>query len=284
MAASAPVSPRVTQANRLPILGSKHTSNPNLAMRKPQVLKPTKSNKPLHSGGTKSLISVRIADYIEKEIADGRYLVGQRLPSQAMLCSRFKASVTAVREALRQLNARGLIHTSRGAGSFLAERSLLPLQHSLLHYARLASSVHDYSELMELRLMLETTCVQKVAVHASPALLGVLQRCLSAMAKSPRKSSIFSKADTDFHVAIVAAAENSLVKTIHEALQPMMLHFMLRTYRTPEQFKRNYREHHRIYQAILAGDAARAGSEMIAHLTYGKRNNEALLSLDADTA
>jgi GntR family transcriptional repressor for pyruvate dehydrogenase complex len=246
-------------------------------MRKLQGPKPRVLSKP---GRSKSLISETIANCLEREIADGQYTVGQRLPSQAMLCRRFKASVTAVREALRQLNARGMIQTSRGAGSFLAERSLLPLHQSLLHYASLASSVHDYSELMELRLILETTCAQKVAVRPPPPLLGVLRRCLSVMEKYPRNRSTFSRADTDFHVAIVVAAENSLVKAIHEALQPMMLHFMKRTYRSAEQFQRNYAEHCRIYQAILGGDAARAGAEMSAHLTYGKRNNEALLSMD----
>jgi DNA-binding FadR family transcriptional regulator len=247
-------------------------------MRKPQSLKPRKSSK---AAKHKSLISETIANCLEREIADGIYIVGQRLPSQAMLCRRFKASVTAVREALRQLNARGLIQTSRGAGSFLAPRSLLPLHHSLRHYASLASSVHDYAELMELRLILETTCVQKVAAHPPPTLLGVLRQCLSVMKKHPRNASTFSQADTDFHVAIVAAAENSLVKAIHEALQPMMFYFMNRTYRTADQFKQNYAEHHRICQAILAGDAVRAGAEMNAHLTYSKRNNEALLSSDA---
>lgn len=227
-----------------------------------------------------SVISTHIADRVEKEIIQGRFVVGQRLPSQSMLCRRFKASVTTVREALGQLQARGLIHTSRGAGSFVSERSLLPLHQSLLHYAHLARKVSDYSELMELRLMLEIVSVQKVAANPSAALVDTLQECLRVMKKAPRRINIFSKADTDFHVAIVAGTENSLLKAIHDALRPMMNHFMIKTYQSGGQFERNYREHQRIYQAILAGDSARATSEMSAHLIYSKRNNEALLSRD----
>jgi GntR family transcriptional regulator, transcriptional repressor for pyruvate dehydrogenase complex len=244
----------------------------------------TDRKKMARAHGDTTLISIQIADCLEMEIQQGQYVVGERLPSQAMLCARFGASVTAVREALRQLHARGLIRTSRGAGSFLAERSLQPLQDSLRHYIRLAKSVHDYSELMELRLMIETSSIQKVALRPPPALLATLQGCLSVMQKAPRQAATFSRADTDFHVAIVAASENSLAKAIHETLHSMMLYFMEKTYRVPEQFERNYAEHSRIYQAILSGDATRAASEMSAHLTYSKRNNEALLSLDEQTS
>jgi GntR family transcriptional repressor for pyruvate dehydrogenase complex len=226
------------------------------------------------------LVSAEIADCLEKEILKGTFTVGQRLPSQAQLCQRFCVSVTAVREALHQLNARGLIRTPRGAGSFLAERSLIPLYGSLLHYARLASKVQDYSELMELRLMLETVCVEKVAASASPELTGVLQQCLAVMKRSPHDAAAFSRADTDFHSAIIGAVGNSLISTIHDALKPTIHYFMLRTYRDRAQFKRNCLEHQQIFDAILSGDSQRAGAEMRAHLAFGKRSNEALLLRD----
>ena len=57
-----------------------------------------------------------IASNLQDNILSGHYVPGDRLPSEADLCTHFKVSRPTLREALGRLNARGLIVARRGAG------------------------------------------------------------------------------------------------------------------------------------------------------------------------
>ena len=70
-----------------------------------------------------------------------------------------------MREAIHLLKAKDILYTVNGVGSFIAERSVDPLKRLMLHYISGAQEAHDYSELMELRLAIETTCAEKIAEH-----------------------------------------------------------------------------------------------------------------------
>lgn len=63
-----------------------------------------------------------IAGTIEAEIARGHYAPGDRLPTEAELAARFGVNRHTVRHALADLAARGLTHSRRGAGVFVAAR------------------------------------------------------------------------------------------------------------------------------------------------------------------
>lgn len=59
----------------------------------------------------------QILDILRKRIFAGTYAVGETLPSEADLCREFDASRFTVREALRRLQADGLVARQQGAGS-----------------------------------------------------------------------------------------------------------------------------------------------------------------------
>lgn len=61
-----------------------------------------------------------IAEILSDEIAQGHYACGARLPTEADLATRFGVNRHTVRHALRALAERGLTHSRRGAGVFVA--------------------------------------------------------------------------------------------------------------------------------------------------------------------
>lgn len=63
----------------------------------------------------------QIAAMLEGEIARGGKCAGERLPTEAMLTSRFGVNRHTVRRALEDLEARGLIRVEQGRGAFVAE-------------------------------------------------------------------------------------------------------------------------------------------------------------------
>lgn len=68
-------------------------------------------------------LDLKIADILQKEIKE-KYREGERLPSEASLCSRFKASRYMVRKALSRLVQMGLINSRQGVGYFVAGKPL----------------------------------------------------------------------------------------------------------------------------------------------------------------
>lgn len=61
-----------------------------------------------------------IADALRSDLADGRYKVGDKLPTEAALAGRFGVNRHTVRHGLAALVEDGLIRTRRGAGAFVS--------------------------------------------------------------------------------------------------------------------------------------------------------------------
>jgi GntR family transcriptional regulator len=63
----------------------------------------------------------QLAEMIEQEILHERWSTGERLPSEAEICTHFRLSRTTVRQALDRLEQGGLIRREKGRGSFVTE-------------------------------------------------------------------------------------------------------------------------------------------------------------------
>ncbi len=79
----------------------------------------------------------QVAQRLQKQIAQGIYPPGSRLPSEASLCTQFAVSRITVRAALEQLAAVALVRRVRGKGTFVAPT---PVEHELI---RLTDFVED---------------------------------------------------------------------------------------------------------------------------------------------
>lgn len=139
--------------------------------------------------------------------------------------------------------------------------------------------MHDYSELMELRLAIETTCAEKIAACNMPEALKSLHTFLRIMEMSFDDIKAFSDADFAFHAVIVEFSGNSIIKAIYSSLGPTMRRFMDLTCSNGQDIERNCKEHRRIYEAISSGKVEKASQALRDHLLYARHHHE-LLVLD----
>src|SRR6267154_569507 len=72
------------------------------------------------SGAQDSLLYSRVETVLASEIADGDLKVGDQLPTEDSLISRFGVSRITVRRAIQNLVSRGLVEIHRGKGTFVA--------------------------------------------------------------------------------------------------------------------------------------------------------------------
>ena len=212
-----------------------------------------------------------ILHQMKEAIAAGTLRAGSRLPSERDLAVQFGVSRASVREALRVLEALGLVGTRRGAdnGAVLlsepgnAFTTVLDLLVALRHV--------PLADVVEFRVMLETNAVRRLASHHS-ADLETLRSLLDRMADPSLDQASFHQLDASFHVTLVRSAGNRLVNLVETAadstLRALVADVALVANDWSAVRPRLMAEHQAIYDAVAAADPALAEERTAEHIRF----------------
>lgn len=156
--------------------------------------------------------------YLEQGILDGKYSRGSQLPPERILAAQLGVGRGAVREAIRVLQAQGIVvsETGPGNGTRIQTAPVGALGRMLrLHIALGAMS---FSDLTETRVALERVAAT-VAARTGEA--EPLARAEHLIELSVERTSIeeFNDLDTQFHVAIAEAGRNRLIHDLSVAIR-----------------------------------------------------------------
>ncbi len=210
--------------------------------------------------------------HIEDQIATGTLKAGDRLPAERDLAAALGASRSAVREAIRILEAMGTVVQGTGSGpdsgTVLSAVPGAALTHLISLHVMLASI--DTTDVVRARIALERESTRLAAKHARPQDHAVLAEHLAAMAAPGIGVAEFNDLDTAFHLAIAEAGGNVLVAELTTALRTAMRPTLLRALQAvadfPSMAARLTGEHQAIHDAILAGDGDLAAARVEAHI------------------
>ncbi|WP_269466464.1 FadR/GntR family transcriptional regulator [Cupriavidus sp. USMAHM13] len=209
-----------------------------------------------------------IARRLSQAIQAGEFAVGDRLPSERLLCEQFSVSRAVVREALSQLKSEGLVESKAGSGVFVIERS----QRQAFRMQDVAiDEKHSLSMVMELLVTIEVAATRFAAMRRTPEDLKRIRRALVGMEYEIANDRLGDDEDFAFHQAIVDATHNPHFRALSEHLE----HGARRLIRQARSNTKSrhadlveavQEEHKRIYDAIVAGDAERAAEAAESHL------------------
>jgi len=155
-------------------------------------------------------------------VRSGELAPGARLPSERTLAAEFGVNRLVVREALRLLEAKGLVATRPGEGSFVLGtdpgRDLRATVAALLDRDRLDPVVVD--ELLLMRRFLEIALVKMAARTATAALLTELDADLELFARgvAAHDPDTVAAADESYHRHIAAASGSKVLSRLVEVL------------------------------------------------------------------
>lgn len=166
--------------------------------------------------GNRENVTSRIVAYIRRNIHDGTWAVGDKLPSEHEMCKLLGASRTSVRSALQQYISLGILQSEHGKGTFLisSDLSVFGEEKTEEMSASSAVTIQDMKHLLQFRSLLEPEVCRQVAPTASPELVARLEELLEIMKASVGSSHDFVKADMDFHMAICEAFQNPVVTDV----------------------------------------------------------------------
>lgn len=221
-----------------------------------------------------------IAEQLESYIMSEKLQPGERLPTERDLAQMFGVSRTTVRQALAALEAKGLIESHIGSGTFArrhsAEFAVARLAH-MLDRARVR-----LTEALEARTLLEPQVTRLAAKRAQPADLEEIRVHLQAMEQAHDDSAAWLKHDAAFHRAIAHAARNPIVLTILEVLQSSVQETRGLSLSNPQGLATHNADHRRIFNALQAGDQAGAAAAMSDHLRHVRDLAATVLDQQAD--
>ncbi len=217
-------------------------------------------------------ISQEISYRLERLILDGGLAPGQKIPSERQLATRLGVSRAILREALHELQGRGVIETHHGKGSFVAsivpstadldDRS--PLMHLFAGHPR---TLYD---LLEVREQLEGQAAMLAAQRATSMDRHRITKAFRVLENTDPMSN--AKPDHGFHQAIVEASHNPILVHVLNGLKNMMLltvQASVANLNPREEMRHSImRQHKQIYQAIMAGKPAAARKAAIAHVRF----------------
>ena len=214
----------------------------------------------------------QIVQQIEESIRKGELCEGSQLPAERDLAKQFGVSRTAVREAIKALQEKGLVDAFPGRGTFVTNGTPNSMRRSLDRIVKM-DEPDGWDYLVEIREILEPEIAALAAVRATDQDLTTMREALDVMDSSGRDSEAFIEADLDFHLALAEAAANPIVLSLIDSIVGLLREQRLLIFQIAGGPERGQHHHRRILEAIERHDPQGARAAMQAHLSQVREDS-----------
>jgi GntR family transcriptional repressor for pyruvate dehydrogenase complex len=210
-----------------------------------------------------------VADHIRELIIAGTVKVGERLPSEAELCSQLGVSRSTLREALRILSSQKVIRTKRGVGGGTIVAAMTHgdvsemLGNNLDMLAR--SEGCTVAELVEARELIEVPAARLAALRRSDEQLAKLRKSIPSTLANVNPRRIF-EVNHIFHEIVLEMAGNRLLNVLTQPIFTVLSTRFLRDRATMSFWKEVMAQHALIADRIQARDGEGAAMQMMEHV------------------
>ncbi|WP_420004132.1 FadR/GntR family transcriptional regulator [Arenibacterium sp. LLYu02] len=224
-------------------------------------------------------LSVAVVRQIEKLILRGILRPGERLPAERELSERLGVSRPSLRDALAELQERGLLATRAGSGVFVADVLGSAFSPALIQlFASDDEAVFDY---LTFRRDLEGLAAERAAIFGSDADLAVINEIFRKMeeAGDPAHSDQAAELDAQFHSAILEASHNvvllHMMRSMFDLLRKGVFYNRRIMFGQHTTFEALLGQHRAINAALQARNPKAARAAVEEHLDYVKLALEA---------
>jgi len=208
-----------------------------------------------------------VMERLRESIERGDLSSGDRLPTEPELVSQLGVSRTVLREAIKRLQAIGLVCIKRGVGTYVADRDNLRNSVRLMRSA-MGLSAAELLHFVELREAIEAHAARRAATLAGEQDVAELDSLCAQMEdqREDQRDQQAIQTDMRFHLRMVAVSGNKLMLSVLEILQEFILEGMRRTTPLPQQWPLSRRIHMALVDAIRTHDPDAAQNAIYDHM------------------
>lgn len=209
----------------------------------------------------------RVVDELGRRIVDGAWQPGDPLPVEDVLAAGIGVSRGVLREAVKSLVAKGMLHVRPRTGT-----RVLPPEHwnhldpDVLRWKQAGDAAALLRDTGELRRIVEPEAARLAAERAAPGAVRALYDALAAMeaaATEPERGG-YVEADIAFHRALLDAGGNRLLGSLGRAVEIALEHSFAISTQTPGAAEASLPGHRAIVEAVEARDPAAAAAAVLA--------------------
>ncbi|MCD2493479.1 FadR family transcriptional regulator [Lacrimispora sp. NSJ-141] len=204
------------------------------------------------------------AESIKELITSGKYIPGQKLPTEASFCQMLGVSRTSIREALRVLQALGFVTIKPGKGTFVSKQEL-PLASGSNWYD---TEDAKFSDFMEVRFAIEPLAVRLSVKRVTPKEVADLAEIHQSFLNANKTHDMAKLIMLDelFHTKIMSYTKNPLLININKQLLNCFRVYRGESFTSDQVYNNAVQPHGRILQCFYRKDPENAVLEMQRHL------------------
>jgi DNA-binding FadR family transcriptional regulator len=222
----------------------------------------------------------RVTGALARDILSGVHPAGEALPTEDEACCKFGVSRSVVREAVRQLAAKGMLTTHRRGGTRVTDRrSWNFLDPDLLSWTQEVEGVGSFlDKLFHFRMALEPAAAALAAEYHDPTAIRSMRDAFTAMTAARADFEAWIDADLRFHQAIYVGTGNELYWPVGE-LFANALRASFRVSSKNQHHQHCLPEHEAVLVAIERGRPTEARQATTTLLLGAEQDVDAVLSL-----
>ena len=221
-----------------------------------------------------------VKDWILDQLIKGNLQPGSKLPTEAELCANLGASRNSVREAIKQLEAYGLVYIKRADGTFVTDRyeprMLSPVLYSII------LQHNSWQDFVDLRRAIDIgTLYVLINRHPSDEELALLKEKLTALEALVSGDHLdvqrITQADCEFHNEIIHLTCNPQLKTLSEYINRITVPSREKTTEkviASGEIKSYIRLHRQLYRVIERSDKSGIERAVLDHYVFWEHIEE----------
>jgi GntR family transcriptional regulator, transcriptional repressor for pyruvate dehydrogenase complex len=206
----------------------------------------------------------KLARQIRGTIQSGNYRRGDRLPPIVEMAKRFEVGQPSIREALKKLEAMGVVQIRHGSGVFVTRSEEVLVLASPDYAGTVTKKL--LLDLIRARIPIESLSVADCVKNATPEQVQELKRILANAGKHLDDDEVLNSVNMEFHGKIAEGSGNSvtaqLLAVLHEIFTEEQ-RLILGIFGSRED---DHKDHVQILKAIEDRDETLAVERMRTHL------------------
>lgn len=222
-------------------------------------------------------LHAQVVERIGQLIVGGQYAAGEKLPVEAKLATTYGVSHSVMREVIKILMAKGLVHSRPRVGTVVrCRKDWNMLDGDVLHWTINTLPAPEFLDMLfDARMAIEPGAAQLAAQHGTEEDIEAICRAYRDMETAESPAALLEP-DLRFHLAIGDASHNPLIRHVVRALHRALAVSISLTSRHPNTYALSQPRHKAIMQALVKRDAKGAAKATVRLLEESREDFNAL--------